>query len=74
MMKFGLRGLMEANLSFTFHSYRKENTQLNIRNYNLSVIQIYLISVTKCNVPWEPRKCIHQLNIFIKSWENVSFR
>ena len=37
-MKFGLRGLMEANLSFTFHSYKKENTQLNIRNHDLSVI------------------------------------
>lgn len=37
-MKFGLRGLMEANLSFTFHSYRKENIQLNIRNHDLSVI------------------------------------
>uniref|UniRef100_A0A8D2AM88 BRMS1 like transcriptional repressor n=1 Tax=Sciurus vulgaris TaxID=55149 RepID=A0A8D2AM88_SCIVU len=33
-----LRGLMEANLSFTFHSYRKENIQLNIRNHDLSVI------------------------------------
>ena len=52
-MKFGLRGLMEANLSFTFHSYRKENTQLNIRNHDSSVISIYLISVTKYDVPWE---------------------
>lgn len=43
MMKFGLRGLMEANLSFTFHSYRKENTQLNIRNHNLSVSKSTLL-------------------------------
>jgi hypothetical protein len=67
MMKFGLRGLMEANLSFTFHSYRKENTQLNIRNHALSVPHIYLVSVTKCNVPWKPRECTQQLNNFIQS-------
>lgn len=70
MMKSGLRGLMEANLSFTFHSYRKENTQLNTRNHGLSVPHIYLISVTKCNVPWEPGSILSSL-VFSPSHERM---